>query len=264
MEDLIPADQFRVLEPGESRFPAHTFRISARDLARIGQLYLQNGRWDGRQIVPQAWGKDSLEPQSTVGDGAGYGYLWWTYDAGALGASYPSLDRGVVKLARGTGGQTVFLIPSAEMIVVHRADTDNGRSVAGPLIWQLVERLVSAREGEPAATPALGPVVTTPFSSALPAPPTPRFVTPDAAALGRLTGDYAMPNGAVIRVFLFEGRLFANVPGQGEAELFATAPLEFTIKVQAGVSVVFRADGAGAITGVALSIGPQKIEATRR
>jgi CubicO group peptidase (beta-lactamase class C family) len=45
MEDWDPADGFRVYEPTKSRHPAHTFRISTRDLARFGQLYLQRGRW---------------------------------------------------------------------------------------------------------------------------------------------------------------------------------------------------------------------------
>ena len=45
MEDWNPADGFRVYEPTKSLHPAHTFRISTRDLARFGQLYLQEGRW---------------------------------------------------------------------------------------------------------------------------------------------------------------------------------------------------------------------------
>ena len=44
MEDWNPADGFRVYEPTKSRHPAHTFRISTRDLARFGQLYLQEGK----------------------------------------------------------------------------------------------------------------------------------------------------------------------------------------------------------------------------
>jgi CubicO group peptidase (beta-lactamase class C family) len=264
MEDFHAADQLRVLEPSQSRFPAHTFRISARDLARFGQLYLQEGRWKDRQVVPREWVRESLRAHSKTGDGTGYGYLWWIYDAGALGASYPTLDRGPVYLARGTGGQTIFLIPSAEMVVVHRADTDNGRSVSGPLIWQLVERLAAAREGQPAANPALRPMSATPLGSALPPPPAPRFVTLAAGALSRLAGDYAMTSGGVLRVFLHDGRLFLNVPGLGEAEVFALSPLEFTLKAEAGVSIVFREDQPGAVTGLRIAMGRTTIEAVRR
>jgi len=51
MEDWKQDDGLRVYEPTKSRHPAHTFRISTRDLARFGQLYLQEGRWGGRQIL---------------------------------------------------------------------------------------------------------------------------------------------------------------------------------------------------------------------
>ncbi len=59
MEDWDPADGFRAYEPSKSLHPAHTFRISTRDLARFGQLYLQNGRWLDRQILTPDWLKDS-------------------------------------------------------------------------------------------------------------------------------------------------------------------------------------------------------------
>ena len=81
MEDWQPGDGFRVYEPTKSRHPAHTFRISTRDLARFGQLYLQEGRWAGRQIVPADWVTESTRPHTDDGDGTGYGYMWWTYQS---------------------------------------------------------------------------------------------------------------------------------------------------------------------------------------
>lgn len=78
MEDFDPAAQLEVFEPGQSRYPAHTFRISSRDLARFGQLYLQEGRWGTQQVVPAAWIRESFRSRSTTGDKMGYGYLWWT------------------------------------------------------------------------------------------------------------------------------------------------------------------------------------------
>jgi CubicO group peptidase (beta-lactamase class C family) len=263
MEDFDPAGQLRVIEPSHSRLPAHTFRISARDLARFGQLYLQEGRWDDRQIVPRDWVRESLRAHSMTGPGTGYGYLWWTYEPGSLGTSYPVLNRMAIYLGRGTGGQALFVIPSAEMVVVHRADTDNGRPVGGAAIWQLVERLVAAREQEAAARPALEAMKATPLASQLPAPPPLRIVALGAAALERLAGDYES-GGAVVRVFLYDGRLFMNLPGQGEAELFATGPLSFAVRVAAGVSVQFREDSAGRISGVVIALGPKKIEGVRR
>lgn len=264
MEDFDPARQFEVLEPGQSRFPAHTFRISARDLARFGQLYLYEGRWGDRQVVPADWVRESLRTHSVTGVKTGYGYLWWVYEPGALGDSYPVLNTTAVYLARGTGGQAMFVIPGADMVVVHRADTDNGRSVQGSLIWQLVERLVAARDGQAVAQPRLVPMSAAPLASNLPPPEEPAVITLDAAARRRVVGDYVMAPEAVARVFEHEGRLFMSVPGQGEAELFATAADTFTIRVQRGVVVVFQTAPGGAVTGVHVTIGRQNIEAVRR
>ena len=83
MEDWDPDDGFRVYEPTKSLHPAHTFRMSTRDLARFGQLYLQEGRWSGRQLFPVDWVEESTRPHTDDGDGTGYGYMWWTYRAGS-------------------------------------------------------------------------------------------------------------------------------------------------------------------------------------
>jgi len=93
MEDFRPSDGFLVYEPTASVHAAHTWRMSARDLARFGQLFLQQGRWNGRQVVPDDWVKESTKPHSDFGNGRGYGYMWWTYDKGSLGSNYPALNR---------------------------------------------------------------------------------------------------------------------------------------------------------------------------
>jgi CubicO group peptidase (beta-lactamase class C family) len=263
MEDFSPAGQLEVLEPGRSQYPAHTMRISARDLARFGQLYLQDGHWGDRQVVPVEWVRESFKVRSVTGTGMGYGYLWWIYEPGALGASYPVLDRMPVYLARGTGGQTLFVLPQADMVIVHRADTDNGRSVPGPAIWQLVERLVGARTGQPRAMPRLTTVSPVPLASNLPAPSSAPVIALDAAARRRVAGHYEMAPGVVARVFEHEGRLFVSMPGQGEAELFATSPLTFIVKVQAGISVAFESDATGAAIAVNVTMGPQTMVGRR-
>lgn len=70
MEDYLPSDGFRAYEPTLSIYPALTFRMSARDLARFGELYLQEGRWDGRQVIPADWVRRSTTPVSDLGGGA--------------------------------------------------------------------------------------------------------------------------------------------------------------------------------------------------
>jgi CubicO group peptidase (beta-lactamase class C family) len=264
MEDYTPEDGYRVLEPSLSLHPAHTFNMSARDLARFGQLYVQDGRWDDEQVVPGRWVRESTRRHSDLGDGAGYGYMWWTYEAGALAEHYPHVARHDLYMARGTGGQAVFVVPDAELVVVHRGDTDNARPVAGFHAWQIAERILAAQEREPKADPAVIALTPTPFASQLPPATQPDFVALEPAALERLTGSYELAPGTFVRVFLFDGRPFINVPGQGEAEMFALSPLEFTIRVVAGVGIRFEADAGGVVTEVVLRLGREEMRARRR
>jgi CubicO group peptidase (beta-lactamase class C family) len=264
MEDYDPALGLVVREPSSSRMAAHAFRISARDLARFGQLYLDGGRWAGRQLVPEGWVRESTGPRSAVGDGTAYGLLWWSYAAGSHGPRYPSLAPYDVVLARGTGGQALFLIPGAELVIVHLADTDNGRPVEGRAIWTLVDRIVGARTSPRAATPRLVPMHALPLDGVRPAPRPPRLVRLDAVALARLTGEYVPQPGVTIRVFADSGGLFANFPGEGEAELFPTSDTTFVVLVEPGVSVDFHLGPDGRADRVEASLGRRRIVAPRR
>jgi CubicO group peptidase (beta-lactamase class C family) len=264
MEDWAPSDGFLAYEPSRSRHPAHTFRISARDLARLGQLYLQGGRWNGRQIVPATWVRESTRPVSDLGEGGGYGYMWWTQAAGTLPQDrFPALRRYDLVQARGTGGQVMWIIPGAELVIVHRGDTDHGREIAGRDVYAIAERIVAARTGEPAANPRLVPMAPVPFASQLPAPEPRRFVDVDPAVLARYVGGYEVAPGVVARVFEFRGRPFVNMPGEGEAEMFALSETEFVLPVAPGVRVVFERAPRGEATGVTLTLGERTIRAPR-
>ncbi|HUF50578.1 MAG TPA: serine hydrolase [Longimicrobiales bacterium] len=264
MEDYSPASGFLVVEPSLSRHPAHTFTISARDLARFGQLYLQQGRWQGREVIPASWVRESTHAHTDFGNGTGYGYMWWTYAPGSLGAGYQHLDSYELYMGRGTGGQAVYVIPAAELVIVHRGDTENGRGVSGAHAWRIAELILGAREADPKAEPATIALAPTAFTSQLPPARLPAFVTLDAAALDRVTGSYELAPGAVLRVFEFEGRPFINVPGRGEAELFAVSPLEFVIRVEAGVRIRFETAAGGAVTAVVVRQGTQEMRAPKR
>lgn len=264
MQDYSPGDGHIVLEPGNSRHPAHTFNISARDLARFGQLYLQNGRWNDEEVLPASWVSESTRAHSDFGNGTGYGYMWWTYAPGSLGDAYPQLDRHELYMGRGTGGQAVYVIPAADLVIVHRSDTENGRAVRGADAWQIAERILAAREGEPGPRPATIALTTTPFSSQLPEAKLPRFMALDAAALARFAGSYEMAPGVAIRVFLFEGRPFINVPGEGEAEMYAVSPLDFVLRVEPGVRIRFETDAAGNVAGIVLRLGEREMRAPKR
>lgn len=110
MQDFRAEDVQYVVEKSSSH-AAYPFWITARDLARFGLLYLNQGNWNGKQIVPEHWIEESIRCYSTMGKG-GYGYMWW------LG-----IIREGSYFATGTGGQYLIVAPKQELVIVNRVDT---------------------------------------------------------------------------------------------------------------------------------------------
>lgn len=124
MQDFAVEDVFDVPGP-QSRHPVYKMRLSGRDLARVGVLFLEGGRWEGRQVVPETWVAQSTRTLTDLGGGRGYGYLWWTAEANAPGDDL-STDWPVF-YASGAGGQYIIVIEALGLVVVHRAvDVDKG------------------------------------------------------------------------------------------------------------------------------------------
>lgn len=124
MQDFSPDDIFDVPGP-ESRHPVYKMRLSGRDLARVGVLFRDGGRWQDRQVVPETWVAESTRPLTDLGGGRGYGYLWWTAEANAPGDDL-STDWPMF-YASGAGGQYIVVIKALDLVVVHRAaDVANG------------------------------------------------------------------------------------------------------------------------------------------
>jgi CubicO group peptidase (beta-lactamase class C family) len=100
----------------------YLFRVSARDLARFGLLFLREGQWRNRQIVSSGWVKESTASHSTRGFGGDYGYMWWT---GVNKGLLPNVNvKAHSYFAAGWGGHRVFVLPYRKLVVVHRVDTD--------------------------------------------------------------------------------------------------------------------------------------------
>lgn len=79
MQDCdLDRDGLYIFDLTAPRYPSYGFKLSARDLARFGQLYLDRGRWQGRQIVPGDWIAESTTPRSSAGWGVpmdSFGFL---------------------------------------------------------------------------------------------------------------------------------------------------------------------------------------------
>jgi CubicO group peptidase (beta-lactamase class C family) len=100
-------------------------QLTPRDMAKLGYLYLQGGRWEGQQIVSAGWVENATQTHAEVEGDLDYGYQWWTYPS--LGA-YAALGR---------YGQTIFVVPRFDLVVVTTARLDNHDA-----IFQLIEQYI--------------------------------------------------------------------------------------------------------------------------
>ena len=86
-------------------------RLRPRDMAKIGQLVLQGGRWNDRQIVSRAWIEASTTMKLGATDGQSYGYLWWLRSSRLNGRVVQSIA------AQGRGGQSIRIVPELDLVV---------------------------------------------------------------------------------------------------------------------------------------------------
>ena len=132
-----------------SRHPSWRFRMSARDLARFGQLYLQNGIYDGQEILTEKWVKETSTKYSDGEYGEGYGLLWWVMSKGTnwhhWGLHFPKLEKYRYYYANGYGNHLCMVIPAIDMVIVHRVDTDVENMVDTIDLWPLLEMILEAQ-----------------------------------------------------------------------------------------------------------------------
>lgn len=85
--------------------------LTPRDMAKFGLLYLHNGKWDGKQIVPADFVAESVKTQHILSGVTGYGYeSWWT---GLLDGFY---------YAAGIYGQRIYVVPDLDLVIVFTAN----------------------------------------------------------------------------------------------------------------------------------------------
>lgn len=99
---------------------------TARDLGRLGLLYLDDGVWNGRRILPQGWAEfvatpaaDQPLPRTDGTPRPGYGAQFWLFDEswGLPDGTYAAM---------GNRGQYLVIVPSRNMLIVRRGFDDNG------------------------------------------------------------------------------------------------------------------------------------------
>lgn len=102
-----------VTDPSGVPFGGSGLRLTARDMAKLGYLYLNGGVWDGKQLVPEDWVKQSTAKQASgYPEIGGYGYLWWLKDLSADARTYSSF------FAMGFAGQYIYVVPDLDLVAV--------------------------------------------------------------------------------------------------------------------------------------------------
>jgi CubicO group peptidase (beta-lactamase class C family) len=111
------------------------FNSNARDFARLGRLYLDSGRWNGRQLIPQDYVLSSIQTADLVDEqekvNTLYGYSWWILP------DYKGHD---IFYARGILGQYIIMVPDKDMIIVRlgqKREKRQGNEHPTDLFWYI-------------------------------------------------------------------------------------------------------------------------------
>ncbi len=105
--------------------------LRPRDMAKFGLLYLNKGKWNGHQVIPDNWVQQSLSKHSVI-QGVDYGYLWWLKYLDADGVRYYG------KAAQGNGGQKIYIWPEQNMVTVITGGSFNAQSPSDELIGKYI------------------------------------------------------------------------------------------------------------------------------
>ena len=91
-------------DPQGNSIGGYGIQLKTSDMAKLGLLYLNDGKWDGKQVVPKEWVETSSRPHTPTSDGRGYGYLFWIYPSHYA--------------AEGLGEQKIMVVKDRNMVVV--------------------------------------------------------------------------------------------------------------------------------------------------
>ena len=116
-------------------------RMRPRDMAKLGRLVLDHGKWRDRQVVPAEWVAASLFPRLDTGiTDFSYGYLWWLGHVDWHGRKLRWAA------AFGNGGQRIFLVPELDLTVVTTAGAYGDPQIAPRMLTLLKDILSTVME----------------------------------------------------------------------------------------------------------------------
>ena len=138
--NLVTIDGYYKYQKSKSKYPAYHFRMSSRDLALFGQLYLNDGVWNGKQIVPKEWIKVSMKPYSMIDEekGIAYGMLWKLHLA--------ENKKDIISFYHtGLEMQLLGIYPESKMVIVHRVNTEKEYNYDKANLEQTIQLVFDAK-----------------------------------------------------------------------------------------------------------------------
>lgn len=144
MQDFDPENCYYQYEYDKSQHPAYHFRMSARDMARFGVLYQQNGIWKNTRIITEEWITESTTSYSITDSisGKGYGYMWNVMPEGSLIANTVGYTG---YYHTGVGVHALIIIPDLKLVIVERFDTDGNWTDPGDIGFDIGVMIINAR-----------------------------------------------------------------------------------------------------------------------
>ncbi|CAM1342847.1 serine hydrolase domain-containing protein [Tenacibaculum amylolyticum] len=160
-EDWNIKNQKKYYKKKKSRYPAYHMYLSTRDMAKVGQLMLNEGKWNGKQLISKNWINKittTVTPTAVVTQERfgwpkdylvqlSYGYMWWLFDR-----FYDNPDFEGAYYATGWGGQFIMVIPKLNMVIAHKTRVDlvtltglAKHNVSDPQFFMLVNRFTSKK-----------------------------------------------------------------------------------------------------------------------
>ena len=161
LQDWNIKNQSRKVNESKSRYSAYHMYFSTRDMAKIGQLMLNKGRWNGKQLISEDWINkitSTVTPVEVVNKRYGrkkdskiqfsYGYMWWLIENLY---NLPNMEGAYT--ADGWGGQYITVIPKRKLVIAHKAKLSTftlwgltSGGVGNNQYWKIVKMLLSPNE----------------------------------------------------------------------------------------------------------------------
>ena len=150
LEDYDPTLAIHKLT-GNARLSDHLgyhFYLSARDMARIGELARLNGVWNGKELVPADWIRRCtsvvspfVPPDPEAEFWSGYGAMWWIVNS----EKHPELEGAYSAL--GSYGQYIMVIPSLRMVIAFKSAGNKAKPTKRKQFFTLLCKLLESRSG---------------------------------------------------------------------------------------------------------------------